>query len=85
MVDYEYLFATNLHQKLKEIVKGKVFCAIKDDHLYVSIETKEIGKYEYTLNSSFADDLIHGKISTDNVVEVVVREYRSYVIQHFLK
>lgn len=85
MVDYEYLFATNLHQKLKEIVKGKVFCAIKDDHLYVSIETKEIGKYEYTLNSSFANDLIHGRISTDNVVEVVVREYRSYVIQHFLK
>ena len=85
MVDYEYLFATNLHQKLKEIVKGKVFCAIKNDHLYVSIETKEIGKYEYTLNSSFADDLIHGQISTDNVVEVVVREYRSYVIQHFLK
>lgn len=85
MVDYEYLFATNLHQKLKEIVKGKVFCAIKDDHLYVSIETKEIGKYEYMLNSSFADDLIHGRISTDNVIEVVVREYRSYVIQHFLK
>ena len=85
MVDYEYLFATNLHQKLKEIVKGKVFCAIKDDHLYVSIETKEIGKYEYMLNSSFADDLIHGQISTDNVVEVVVREYRNYVIQHFLK
>ena len=85
MVDYEYLFATNLHQKLKEIVKGKVFCAIKDDHLYVSIETKEIGKYEYMLNSSFADDLIHGQISTDNVVDIVTREYRSYVIQHFLK
>ena len=85
MVDYEYLFATNLHQKLKEIVKGKVCCAIKDDHLYVSIETKEIGKYEYTMNNSFADDLIHGQISTDNVSEVVVREYRSYVIQHFLK
>ena len=85
MVDYEYLFSTNLHQKLKEIVKGKVFCAIKDDHLYVSIETKEIGKYEYMLNSSFADDLIHGQILTDNVVDVVVREYRSYVIQHFLK
>lgn len=85
MVDYEYLFATNLHQKLKEIVKGKVFCVIKNDNLYVSIETKEIGKYEYTMNNSFADDLINGRISTDNVVEVVVREYRSYVIQHFLK
>lgn len=85
MVDYEYLFATNLHQKLKEAIKGKVFCAIKDDRLYVSIETKEIGKYEYTLNSSFADDLIHGQISTDNVSEVVVREYRNYVIRQFLK
>ena len=85
MVDYEYLFATNLHQKLKEIVKGKVFCVIKDDHLYVSIETKEIGKYEYTINNSFADDLIHGQISTDNVAEVVVRDYRNYVIRQFLK
>ena len=85
MVDYEYLFATNLLQKLKEIVKGKVFCAIKDDHLYVSIETKEIGKYEYTMNNSFSDDLINGRISTDNVVDIVAREYRSYVIQHFLK
>lgn len=85
MVDYEYLFATNLHQKLKEIVKGKVFCAIKDNHLYVSIETKEIGKYEYTMNNSFSDDLINGRISTDNVVDIVAREYRSYVIQHFLK
>ena len=85
MVDYEYLFATNLHQKQKEIVKGKVFCAIKDDHLYVSIETKEIGKYEYTMNNSFSDDLINGRISTDNVVDIVAREYRSYVIQHFLK
>ena len=85
MVDYEYLFATNLHQKLKEAIKGKVFCAIKHDHVYVSVETKEIGKYEYTLNSSFADDLIHGQISTDNVAEVVVRDYRSYVIRQFLK
>lgn len=85
MVNYEYLFTTTLHQKLKEIIKGKVFCAIKEDHLYVSIETKEIGKYEYTINSSFADDLIRGQISTDNVAEVVVREYRSYVIRQFLK
>lgn len=85
MVDYEYLFTTNLHQKLKKTIKGKVFCAIKDDHLYVSIETKEIGKYEYTINSNFADDLIHSQISTDNVAEVVVRDYRSYVIRQFLK
>lgn len=85
MIDYEYLFVTNLHQKLKEAIKGKVFCAIKDDHLYISIETKEIGKYEYMLDSSFADDLIHGQISTDNVTEVVVRDYRSYIIRRFLK
>lgn len=67
------------------MLKVKVFCAIKDDHLYVSIETKEIGKYEYTMNNSFSDDLINGRISTDNVVDIVAREYRSYVIQHFLK
>lgn len=85
MVDYEYLFATNLHQKLKETIKGKIFCAIKDDHLYVSIETKEIGKYEYTLNNSFADDLIHGQISADNVAIEVVNDYRKYIIRQFLK
>ena len=85
MVDYEYLFATNLHQKLQEIVKGKVFCGIKDDDVYVSSETKEMGKQEYTMNNSFSDDLINGRISTDNVVDIVAREYRSYVIQHFLK
>ena len=85
MAAYASLFATNLHQKLKEIVKGKVFCAIKNDHLYVSIETKEIGKYEYTMNNSFSDDLINGRILTDNVVDIVAREYRSYIMQHFLK
>lgn len=44
-----------------------------------------VGRRCIAESCKFADDLIHGQISTDNVAEVVVREYRSYVIRQFLK
>lgn len=35
MMDYEQLFAMNLHQKLRERVKGKVFCEVTQNNILV--------------------------------------------------
>ena len=41
MTDYEYLFSTNLHAKLKERIQGGIFVKINEnDSLVVAIKRK---------------------------------------------
>ena len=52
MQDYEYFIAISLRDKLKEMVKGRVFCEVQNDQLYIEIRTEELGIYKYYLTGA---------------------------------
>lgn len=95
MEDYEYLFSTELHKKLKEKVKGKVFVKIKHDKLYVEItKINECNNhvryirstdptYEYVMNN-MADHILNG-LSTSYLTYSILKEYRKFVNNQYFK
>lgn len=82
MRDYEYLFSTNLHAKLKERIIGKIFCKVdEDDRLCVSIDNNF--RYHW-VDSDFSEKLIYG-YSVDDVARAVIADYRKFVSIHYFK
>lgn len=81
MKDYEEIFATSLHTKLKEKIKGKIYCRIRNDQLYVSIENVNIKKFEVTVDN-FATKLIYG-FSVVDVANEVISKYTRYVHKYY--
>ena len=83
MVDYEYLFAKTVHDKLWEHVHGKIFAAVKDDELYVKIQNRTGLIFETTFGN-FACNFING-MSTEDVVYEVMSRYRKFVMKEYFK
>jgi hypothetical protein len=47
MTDYEYLFSTNLHAKLKERIQGGIFVKVNEnDSLVVAIKRKDGNNFD---------------------------------------
>ena len=85
MFDYEYLFCTSLTRELREHIKGKIFCKIVGDSLHISIKTDEIGEWSCTYTTNFSENLVYGRITIDGVTNIVVREYKRFIMSRFLK
>ncbi len=82
MRDYEYLFSMALRDKLKESIKGRVFCKVENDYLYISIKTRELDRFEYKVYD-FADKLITGRLIVEKIAANVVADYKKYVLAYF--
>lgn len=82
MLDYEYLVSIALRDKLKEKIKGRVFCAVKYDKLYISIKTRELDGFEYYIHD-FAKRLVSGRLVVDEIAETVVANYKKYIMAYF--
>ena len=84
MQDYEYLFSKELHRRLKEKVKGKIWVKSYRDELHVTITTFE-GELEY----EFVEDDLSNKIlngfSSDYDVYTIMKDYHKFVNEIFLK
>ena len=53
MTDYEYLFSTNLHAKLKEKIRGGIFVKVNEkDSLIVKIERKDGNNFSNEIKGS---------------------------------
>lgn len=64
MVEYEYLFCTNLHSKLREKIRGGIFIKVNEkDSLIVKIERKDGNNFDISF-TDFSNRLIYG-FSTD--------------------
>jgi hypothetical protein len=60
MTDYEYLFSTNLHAKLKEKIGGGIFVKVNEkDSLIVKIERKDGNNFDISF-TDFSNRLIYG-------------------------
>ena len=82
--DYEYLFSTALHGKLKEKIKGGVRVEVDQEYdiLNVTIKCDSIvWKKEFTAFTY----KIHNGWSTDIAAYEVVKEFKSYVMHRFFE
>ena len=84
MTDYEYLFSTNLHAKLKEKIRGGIFVKVNEkDSLIVKIERKDGNNFDISF-TDFSNRLIYG-FSTDYAAYEVQKKYRDFVMKQFFK
>ena len=51
-MELDIIFSRELHKKLKERIKGKVFCKVFDDELYIRIDMDDL--YFETSYDNFA-------------------------------
>ena len=84
MMDYEYMFAMTLQQKMRERVIGKIFCAVRDDILYVKIESRGNLTFEIEFDN-FSERFLNG-FSTDYAMYEVLRKYERFIRnRYFIK
>lgn len=82
--NYEYLFQTNLHAKIREKVIGKVFVKVnQDDVLIVKIESFGNLKFETSIDN-FSKRILNG-YSTDYAAYEIVKRYKSYIMKRYFK
>ena len=86
--DYEYLFQTNLHAKIREKVIGKVIGKVfvkvnQDDVLVVKIESFGNLKFETSIDD-FSKRILNG-YSTDYAAYEIVKRYKSYIMKRYFK
>lgn len=78
MTDYEYVFSTALHQKLRERIVGKIFVKVtRNDDLFVKIESYGGLTYKF-VRDNFSDSIVNG-LTTDFLAYEVEREFKKFV------
>lgn len=83
MQDYEYLFVTNLHQKLKEKVKGGVYTNVtENDELCIKISN---GDLVYGMRLSNLSDKIINGWSTDYAVHEILESYKRFINKTYFR
>lgn len=54
MTDYEYLFSTNLHAKLKEKIQGGIFVKVNEnDSLVIKITRRDENNFDMSFTDFF--------------------------------
>ncbi len=82
MMDYEQLFAMNLHQKLRERVKGKVFCVVNQNNILV-VKIKSRGDWKFSMEfDNFSDRFLNG-FTTDYAMYDILSKYRKFITNRY--
>lgn len=81
-MEYEFLFTKSLHEKLKERIKGHIFCKVIDDTLVVNIDTREGVDYGLCI-SDFANRIRLKEISQETLIDDIVKNYKKKVLEIF--
>lgn len=83
MSNYEYVFATNLHEKLKGQIRGRIFVkVVSDDRLYVSIQRDVADKVFNLYINNFSDRILNGW-STDYAAYEIRQDYRKFIMKKY--
>lgn len=83
MCDFEYLFSTELHRKLKEKLFGKIWVKVYRNELHVTITSDGGVEYEF-VKDNFDKRVLNG-ISSDSVVCEVIKEYRRFITDRYFR
>lgn len=82
MLDYEYLFATTLHARLKEKIIGKIFCKVyPNDELVIEVTNYENFIWKYTIGN-FSERIMHG-CTTEYIAYDVVTAYKKTIMKRY--
>ena len=82
MMDYEYLFAMTLHQKLRERVYGKIFCEINRSNVLV-VEIKSRGDWIFNMEfDNFSERFING-FTTEYAMYEVINKYKKFITNRY--
>ena len=85
-MELSVVFRQKLHKKLKERIKGKIFCEVIEDTLYVRIYMDNL--YFETSFDNFTLRVFYG-LSTDYVLNEVLRKYEKFLMdlvrEHYFK
>lgn len=81
--ELSYVFATNLQQKLKDKIYGKVFVKVIDDDIYISVECYSDIRFKTTI-SNFANRILNG-YTTDHACYEIMEQYRKFVFKQYFK
>ena len=73
----EYDFCVILHKKLKDKIKGKIFCKVIDDELKIRIDMDDLW-FEISYGD-FARRVIYG-LTSDYIVYEVEKKYRKFLL-----
>lgn len=80
--EYEYVFMTILHQKLKDRIKAGIHVGIHSDNIKVEIVLDGAVDFTYTIYD-FSNKLLHD-YTTEYAVYEIVAAYKKYVLaKHF--
>ena len=80
VLNINYEFSLELHKKLKEKIKGKIFSKVENDALSIRIDIDDLWfKMRYT---DFSERVMLGSLSTDMVVNEVCDKYRKFLINY---
>lgn len=84
MLDYEYIFAKNLHEKLKQTIKGGIYCSVNEnDQLYVKIINDGDLKFELYIYD-ISEKIVNG-YSTDYALYEIMQKYKKFILHRFIK
>ena len=84
MSEYECNFTTNLQQKLKTKIKGKIYVEVNwHDEIYVRIINMDNIKYEHRI-TNFSERFLNGW-STDYAAYEIVKEYKRFIFEQMEK
>ena len=81
-MELDVIFSSELHKKLKERIKGKIFCKVIEDTLYVRIYMDDL--YFETSFDNFTLRVFYG-LSTDYVLHEVIQKYERFLINRVRK
>ena len=81
-MELSVVFRQKLHKKLKERIKGKIFCKVIEDTLYVRIYMDDL--YFETSFGNFTLRVFYG-LSTDYVLYEVIRKYEKFLMNRVRK
>lgn len=83
MSNYEYVFVTNLHEKLKEQIRGRIFVkVVSDDRLYVFIQRDVADKAFNLYINNFSDRILNGWF-TDYAAYEIGQDYKKFIMKKY--
>lgn len=83
MSDYEYLFSTSLHQKLKSKIVGKIHCKVVPELDWLVVRIDSFGDLHFeTRFQNFSHKLING-FSTEQAAYEIEWQYKRTVLDRY--
>lgn len=82
MIDYEKLFCENVEKNVKEKVRGNCVCKVLNDTLVINISSNGFTR-DWIGNFHFSEEFAKGTITSYDVTDSAVRNFRKYVIHKF--